>query len=397
MTVFKNDIIQQLIKQKDISFLMLALTMFLLPLSINLSSFTIILSLVFKIIQIVFLKQSVFKTSALKNSSIIGFVFFIYIIVCSIIQTDISYTFYAFEQSYQPWALLFLVPMLLRDKKTNTILFYSILLGVYTTLIYVFIVSLAKGNIFDQDAFLNIVDIHHTYLSMFLLFVVNYFLLKTVSNTDQLSIKSFLIYSLVITTCFFVIYILDSKVSIVIFIVLFIIHLFPQFSKKNAPRYFLIFLLVIAAFFAFNKKLKVSYLSALDFRSQIWEASIKVIDKHPFFGNLRAPEKELLNYEHYLSAKHYYLDRNLNSHNQYLSIFLKHGVFGIIILFWFAINMFKKTNPKTGKKTMREAIGFLTIIALIFYIENIMDRHHGIVFLTVFYNYYLVAIENEEN
>ena len=59
--------------------------------------------------------------------------------------------------------------------------------------------------------------------------------------------------------------------------------------------------------------------------------------------------------------------------------------------------MFKKTNPKTGKKTMREAIGFLTIIALIFYIENIMDRHHGIVFLTVFYNYYLVAIENEEN
>ncbi|MEZ4856890.1 MAG: hypothetical protein R2812_10500 [Gelidibacter sp.] len=396
MIFYKNDILQQILKQKDISFLALVLSIFLLPLSINLSSFAIILSLVFKLVQVFILKQSVFRTKALKNSSIIGFIFFIYILICSIVQTDIIYTFNIFEKFYQPWALLFLVPMLLIDRKANILLIYSLLLGVFVTLIYVFTISLIKGIVFNQYAFLNIVDIHHTYISMFLLFVVNFFLIKITSNRSQLSLKTLSISSIIIIICFFVIYILDSKVSIVIFIALFVIHLFPEFSRNNAPRYFLIFSLIIVLFFAFNNKLKVSYISALDFRSQIWEASIKVIEEHPFFGNLRAPEKELLNYQHYLSGKYYFLDRDLNSHNQYLSIFLKHGVFGIIILFLFAINMFRKTNPKTEKKTMREAIGFLVIIALVFYIENIMDRHHGIVFLTVFYNYYLVAIENAE-
>jgi O-antigen ligase len=140
----------------------------------------------------------------------------------------------------------------------------------------------------------------------------------------------------------------------------------------------------------------VSYESALDFRTQIWDASIKTIREYPFFGNLKAPEKELLNYKHYVSGKYYFLDSDLNSHNQYLSIILKYGLFGFILLSFFVVNIFKKIENKTSKYKIRELIGFAAIIGLSFYIENILDRHHGIMFFAIFYNYYLVEIENEE-
>lgn len=68
-------IIKENIAQNDISFLMLILSLFLLPLSINFSTFTFILSIGLKVIQVVFKKDKVFSTKALRQSSIIGVVF----------------------------------------------------------------------------------------------------------------------------------------------------------------------------------------------------------------------------------------------------------------------------------------------------------------------------------
>ncbi|MEZ4801586.1 MAG: O-antigen ligase family protein [Gelidibacter sp.] len=396
MLLLKNNIFKTLIQEKDISFLLLGLTLFLLPFSINLSTFTLILSLAFKFVQVFVFDFRVFRTKALKASACIGFVFFAYMILLSILQTGLSHTIDMFGKQFQHWMLLFLVPMLLRERNINTILIKVFFLGLCISICYVFALSYINGNTLDQDSFESIIDIHHTYLSVFLLFIINHVLIKLIKNQNNLSIPQVIVQVAIISGAFWLIYLVDSKVSIILFVVLFIIHVFPELSKENAVKYLLIFLTILAAFYVFNHKLKTSYETALDFRLQIWDASVENIESHPFFGNLHASEKELLNYQHYLNGKYYYLDRDLNSHNQYLSILLKYGVFGFMILSSYCVLLFKNTNPKTGKIVMRETIGFLAIVLLVFYIENVLDRHHGIVFFTVFYNYYLVAVENAE-
>ena len=53
-------------------------------------------------------------------------------------------------------------------------------------------------------------------------------------------------------------------------------------------------------------------------------------------------------------------------------------------------------NNTTTKDTITNLVGFSVIVLFTFYIENVLDRHHGIVFFAIFYNYYLVAIQNEK-
>jgi O-antigen ligase len=391
-----NQIIKEIIAQKDISFLMLILSLFLLPLSINFSTFTFILSIGLKVIQVVFNKDKVFSTKALRQSSIIGVVFLSYIIIDSIAQTGFTYTLSVFEKQFSHWTLLFLIPMLLKDKKSNSLLIWALFIGVVTTIVWVAVSSIINKIDFDRNAFQDIVDIHHTYLAMYMLFLMNVVLLRTVKN-KRYNWRKISVLTLIIIAVFAIIFILESKVSILIFGVLFVIHLIPEFSKKNVLKHILIVLVIVSGIFIFNKKIGVSYENALDFRTQIWDASIKTIKENPLFGNLKAQEKELLNYKHYVSGKYYFLDSDLNSHNQYLSILMKYGIFGFIFSLFFVVNILKKINRKTSKYTIRELIGFATIITLTFYIENILDRHHGIVFFAVFYNYYLVKTENESN
>jgi len=171
--------------------------------------------------------------------------------------------------------------------------------------------------------------------------------------------------------------------------------LLPKFNRRRIPLY--IVLLAASIFFtqAFNNKIQVSYERALDFRLQIWEVSFKIFKENPIFGNLKLPEKDLLNYNHYMNGKYYFLDSDLNSHNQYLSILMKYGALGAILFLFFVMYISRLAIKKTDNLIIREFIGFSLILLIVFYIENVLDRHHGIVYATFFYNYYLVAIENE--
>jgi O-antigen ligase len=147
----------------------------------------------------------------------------------------------------------------------------------------------------------------------------------------------------------------------------------------------------------FNQKLNTSYKNAVDFRLEIWHQSVKSIKENLFFGDLKMQEKDLLNEKHYLNGRYDLMNSDLNSHNQYLSILLKFGIIGFLILTLYILNLIEALNKATSKDTVKSVLGFSAIILIVFYIENILDRHHGIVFVSVFYNYYLVAIQNETN
>lgn len=394
MLKLKCQILKEVLHKKDFSFLMLMLSMFLLPLTINFSTFTFILSIGLKVVQVIFKKDRFFNSKALKHSSIIGVVFLSYIIINSIVQTNFEYTINVFEKQFSHWTLLFFTPMLLRDKKANSLLIWSLFIGVTITIVWVALSSLIYNISFDRNAFQDIVDIHHTYLAIYILFLISFVLLRTTKK--QYNLKTISVLTLIVISGFVIIFILKSKVSLIIFFILLVIYLTPEFSKKNFLKHILIILVIVSGIFIFNKNNNIRYESALDFRMQIWDASISNIKENPFFGNLKVPEKELLNYKHYINGKYYFLDSDLNSHNQYLSILMKYGIFGIIFSLFFILYFLKNINRKTNKYLKRELIAFAVIIGLIFYIENVLDRHHGIMFFAVFYNYYLVETENEK-
>ncbi len=378
-------------QDKDFSFLVLCITLFLLPLSVNLSSFTLIVSIGLKLLQVFFFSHPLFRAKSLMYSSIIGLVFFTYILLSSFAQNGFQDTFDVFGKQFSHWELLFLMPILLRKPKDNILLCYFFFSGLIISILYVLIMSYIFGMTFNNRVFLEVVDIHHTYLCLFLLFFVNFLLVKYKNENPLTRI----VYGVFIILSFFMIFILESKVSIVVFCILLLYHFISFYSKKNIPGYIGLLVALVLSIFLFNKRLKVSYENALDFRSEIWKESISLIETNPFFGSLKHSEKDLLNYGHYVSGKYYFMDSDLNSHNQYLSIIMKYGFLGILILLFFGVLYFKTINKTSSKESLKEFFGFTIIVLIIFHIENLMDRHHGIVFCTLFYNYYLINVQNE--
>lgn len=397
MVRVSSEILRDLLAKRDISFLILVLSIFCLPLSINLSTFTFILAIATKLIQVGLKRDKLFATPGLKHASIIGLCFFGYIMINSILQTNISHHIYHFEKQYMHLALFFVTPILLRKKRDNKLLIYALFLGLATAIIYVFLSALAQHTTFDKYAFENYIELHHTYLSMFILTFVNYGAVQVIIRKTNTSIAIRLLFIALTMLSLGIMYVLDSKISMFIFLSLFLVHSLPELSRKNTAYYVLFLIIILVIISAFINKVTVNYERALDFRLQVWEVSFSVFENNLLFGNLKLPEKDLLNYNHFLNGKYYYLDSDLNSHNQYLSILMRYGFIGFLILLSFIINFFKKINPKTSKLDLRESFGFFIILLMVFYIENILDRHHGIVYATLFYNYYLVTIENVDS
>ena len=390
-------ILKETLERRDLSFFVFALSICLLPLSINFSTFTFIIAIAFKLIQFLLKRDQLFATKALKHSAIIGLCFFVYIEVNSILQTSIYNNFLHFETEYMHFALLFITPILLKKKRDNKLLMYALFLGVAISVLYVFFSAVIQNLTFDKYTFENRIDLHHTYLSMFILTFVNYSVVQKIIRKTKDSIALKILYVFLAALSFGIMYLLDSKVSVFIFLFLFLIHSLPELSKKNTGYYIAFLVLILIVISAFINKVNVNYERALDFRLQIWEVSFRIFENNPLFGNLTLPEKDILNYNHYINGKYYFLDSDLNSHNQFLSILMRFGFFGFLILFLFIVNVFRKVNPRTNKIDIREAFGFFIIILLVFYIENILDRHHGIVYATLFYNYYLVSLENAKS
>lgn len=388
-------IYKQRIKDKDVSFLALTLSMFLLPYSINLSSLVFLLSIGAKLQQIIFKKDELFINRSLKNVAVIGIVFFVYIILVSCIQAGLEETLLNFNSEFSKFSLFFLTPLLVRNNRDNVLIFKTFSLGVIGSVVFALFYSLFNNISFDRYVFASIYDLHHTYLSMFLLLIVNFYLYHLVNSKEKLNRSEKWIATIVILGSFMTIYRINSKVSMVIIVLLFILHLLPKFSLKRSFKYLIGVIAVFIVFLFFLKKINVNYEHALGFRMQIWEAAAKVFKGNMVFGSLEYPEKTTLNYQHYLDGKYYFLDCDLNCHNQYLSILMRFGIVGFLIFSMFAFNIFKHLKLNIKNPRIREFIGFLIIISSVFFIEDILSRHHGILFFTCFYNYYLLIIKNE--
>ena len=311
--------LRHLINEKDFSFIALVLTFFLLPLSINLSSIALVVAVVLKIYQSTLLQFKLFYSESVQQSSVFALCFFCYIIINSIIQKDIQYTVAEFDRQFQHYALLFIAPMLLREYSFNKLLITSLSCGLTVALGYVLFICIITNTTFDQFAIQYYLDLHHTYLSLFLLFIINQLMAFVTEKGMMFNWLTAISIATFFFITFWLLYSVNSKASILVFVFLVIFYLAPKLSKKTAVKYGFVFLILALSIYMFISKLEQSYIDALEYRIQIWEAAVEAIKQKPFFGNLQDSEKNVINFQHYLNGKYYFLDSNLNSHNQYLS------------------------------------------------------------------------------
>ena len=101
----------------------------------------------------------------------------------------------------------------------------------------------------------------------------------------------------------------------------------------------------------------------------------------------------MLNKRHFINGDYYFLDSNLNTHNQSLTFLLKFGLMGFLLM----LSSWLYPILRTDSNTKKEIYGFLFLMFSMMLIESMYNRHHGIVFITVLLYYYSSIISNSQH
>ena len=126
-------------------------------------------------------------------------------------------------------------------------------------------------------------------------------------------------------------------------------------------------------------------------RLKVWNASIDIISNNILFGVGSGDVKEELMDCYKKHGYRYAIQKNLNSHSQYLETFIGQGLMGFTLL---AV-MFVFGFYKAYKRKEFILMYFLIIVCLNFLFESMLNTMTGVIFFSVFY-YLLMNFEVEQ-
>lgn len=117
-------------------------------------------------------------------------------------------------------------------------------------------------------------------------------------------------------------------------------------------------------------------------RALRWSCATELIRQSPLYGHGSGSEVALLK-DCYLREKlyHSYLN-DLNAHNEYLSMLIKFGVPGLLLLLW----LFFAGGRMAFRRRDICFAAFILIAATVCFSENILDANKGIFFFAFFYS-----------
>jgi O-antigen ligase len=124
-----------------------------------------------------------------------------------------------------------------------------------------------------------------------------------------------------------------------------------------------------------------------DSRLDRWSTAVGLIKKSPVMGYGAGSELGLLHESFF--AKQYYNSflNHLNSHNEYLSILLKSGIFGLLIYLatlWFGFKQALKNKDVLF-------FTFMLLIAFVSFSENLLDVDKGVIFYAFFFSFFIFS------
>ena len=119
-------------------------------------------------------------------------------------------------------------------------------------------------------------------------------------------------------------------------------------------------------------------------RNRLWSASYEVFKEKKFFGYGPNGSEPILN-KMYLK-KGYANLKGINSHNQYITTTLNHGLIGLFLLLSiFAIAIVKGFRVRNYQKLL-----VILIIMIAFSTESVLERQKGVMFFAIFLSILLI-------
>ena len=187
---------------------------------------------------------------------------------------------------------------------------------------------------------------------------------------------------------------LSRKSAIIIMCILFFV--FIILNKKIQIKIKALFVLIVLMLFfvtikfipdisnRFNDFYSVfdnTIASSTNLRLNLLNSSIDAIKEEPFLGYGIGDVKDVLSSvelkNNFFKGKYY------NTHNQFLAFTFATGVFGLLIFILFLF-----TNLKVIALGSFEQLSIAILFVLFMFIENILDRQNGIIYFSIFINYF---------
>lgn len=333
------------------------------------------------------------------NNESVGFLFIIFFFLILI-----RFSFDGFKESlfiiekrlsFIIFPLIFIFSQTQIKNKTREKLFIFFSASCLFLTIYLFIFNYfiflesnkQMTHIWQYSYFTSAANFHPVYFTIYLdfvfIFLVHFFLKY---KRYRSFINNLLIFFLIIFVSFTIIFI-QARISIIGLLVVGIFFLFAFLFRRYQYRSLLIVLPIIITgiLLIFSSTRVITSFNRFDAlakdlkeRTYQWTAAWNVGINYPIIGAGPIESKDLL-YHEYLKLGHDEgIERKYNTHNEYLHIFMSHGIVGIFIFFGILFFGLKKGILDNNLLF----IGFIILMAIFFVTENVLSTQKGIVFFT---------------
>jgi O-antigen ligase len=258
-----------------------------------------------------------------------------------------------------------------------------------------------------RNIFFNLTKIHLPYLGLFFAFSI-YILTISIFNQKNKKLLSVYIFSIIILTASIVL--ISARTAILSLITTIILTILFKLNLSNKAKYCSILVILISTIgmsqipsiknridYLWEKKIELPNKKQnpenFNVRYGIYDCTIDIIKNNIITGVGPTNVQKNLNkcYEKF-DYKNYddYNTITYNSHCQYTDIFMKYGIFGLILFIISLLWGIKNSNIYY--------FGFMIIILQALLTENLFDRQHGIMFFS-FYNalFFITQKQNEKS
>ncbi len=125
----------------------------------------------------------------------------------------------------------------------------------------------------------------------------------------------------------------------------------------------------------------------LEPRAQRWQLGWEIATQKPVTGHGSGTEKQLLKEAYYDNGLYNSFLHELNAHNQYLSLWIKTGLWGLLI---YLITLFYGLYRARLQQDL-VFFAFLVMVAITGFSENLLDVNKGIFFYAFFFSFFVYA------
>lgn len=347
---------------------------------------------------------------------VVPLIYFFFLLITLIYSENLIESIKQLEKNlpFLLFPLLFFILNKHINKQTTQKVIFSFVLGNVVALmvclfysVFVFYFEsytdpLLKGSFYFSD----VIDLHPTYFSMYLILCIAFIRNYILENKVYLKLSKKLSLIVLILFISFSIFHLKSRSGVFTLILVGIILIKMNFLNGYFKIYNKVFLLLIISlvagiiFLSINgpiydyshKYFKRDTNTAIDDRLRNWKASLDAIPESPFFGSGLFDAAKVRDKHFYINGYDEGIDKNYNSHNQFIESALIGGLFGFSILLVLLFNLlvlFKETKNAT-------ILCFFIILFMVMITESILVRQHGIVFFSFFYVFFNTKLNDKQ-